>query len=115
MRIPAGILSVAVAAAALAPAASNAGPPSSGRVVLPDDVVPVHYEIAVQPDLKNLTFTGSVAIRLEVKVPTDRIVLNAKDLVVDRAALSGVPAAPRVSYDDSVQTATFAFPSRLPA
>src|ERR1700678_3690460 len=114
MRIPAGILAVAVAAI-LTPAASNADPLSSGRIVLPGDVVPIHYEIAVQPDAKNLTFTGSVSIRLAVRVPTDRIVLNAKDLVVDRAALSGTPEAPRISYDDSVQTATFAFPSRLAA
>jgi aminopeptidase N len=114
MRIAAGILSIAVAAAVLAPA-SSAHPLSGGRIVLPDDVVPIHYEIAVQPDARNLTFTGSVAIRIAVRVPTDRIVLNAKDLVVDRAALSGTPESPRISYDDSVQTATFAFPSRIAA
>jgi aminopeptidase N len=113
MRIPAGIRSFAFAAALLAPSAATADPLPGGRIVLPDDVVPVHYEIAFQPDTKNLTFTASVSIRLTVKAPTDRIVLNAKDIVVDRAALSGAAVAPGISYDDNVQTATFAFPAKL--
>ncbi len=87
--------------------------PPSGRVVLPDTVVPIHYDISFQPDSKNLTFTASAAIRVRVKAPTDSIVLNAADLVIDRAALSGASAAPTLSYDAMVQTATFSFPSRL--
>ena len=50
---------------------------------------------------------------MRVKAPTDSIVLNAADLVIDRAALSGASAAPTLSYDAMVQTATFSFPSRL--
>jgi aminopeptidase N len=114
MRIPAGLcLASLVSAAALLPALALAEAPPAGRTVLPDNVVPIHYDIAFQPDSKGMTFTASAAIRVKVRVPTDTIVLNAADLVVDRAALSGSAAAPGVSYDDKVQTATFSFPAKL--
>jgi aminopeptidase N len=100
-------------AAAFLPLAAIADAPPAARIILPDSVVPAHYDIAFQPDSKNLTFTASVSIRITVRAPTDRILLNAKDLVIDRAALSGAAAAPLISYDEKVQTASFAFPGKL--
>ena len=85
-------------------------PTTSVRVVLPDTVIPHHYDVAIIPDAKNLVFKGTVVIQLTVRVATDRIVLNAADLVIDRAALSGTPMAPAISYDSKVETATFGFP-----
>jgi len=92
-----------VAARAVAPAT---------RVVLPTNVDPVHYDVSVEPDIPNLTFKGSVAIRLAVREATDRIVLNIADLGLDRAALAGAPA-PVITSDPKVETASFAFPQPL--
>ena len=78
------------------------------RIVLPDAVTPDHYRLEITPDAKAQTFTGKVQIDVTVHRPTDRIVLNAADLVIDHAAVSGESAAPAVSYDEKEQTATFA-------
>ena len=91
---------------------TNPAPPG-GRIVLPDTVIPHHYDIAIEPDAKNLVFKGRVAIQLTVRVPTDRVVLNAADLVIDRAALSSSAVAPVVSYNAGVETATFTFPATI--
>jgi len=84
------------------------------RVVLPDNVTPDHYDIAITPDAKALTFTGEVRIDLTVHSATATIVLNDADIVIDKAALSGEAAAPKVSYDTEAQTASFAFNRPLP-
>ena len=83
--------------------------PASERIVLPPEVTPDHYDIAIVPDPTTLTFTGKVVIDLTVHAPTDAIVLNDADIVIDRAALSGEASAPTIAYDDKVQTASFGF------
>ena len=59
------------------------------RIMLPDDVVPSHYDLSLTPDAKALTFTAKVGIDLEIKRPTASIILNAADLVFDTVALAG--------------------------
>jgi len=107
-------MAVATGSPAAAPNTTNAPTPAA-RVVLPDTVVPRHYDVAVEPDAGNLTFKSTVVIQLTVRTPTDRIVLNAADIVIDRAALSGVAAAPQITYDKQTETATLAFPEALKA
>ncbi|MEJ1973194.1 MAG: hypothetical protein WDM96_12255 [Lacunisphaera sp.] len=80
--------------------------------MLPTNVDPKHYDVAVEPDIPNLAFKGSVAIQLTVREATDKIVLNIADLVLDRAALAGAPA-PVITYDPQGETATFAFAQPL--
>ena len=79
------------------------------RVVLPDAVSPEHYRIDFTPDAQALTFKGTAEIDVVVHRATDRIVVNAADLVIDSALLSGESKAPAVSYDKKVETATFTF------
>jgi aminopeptidase N len=55
--------------------------------LLPDDVVPVRYDLSVAPDLQALTWKGTVTIAIDVKHPTTDIVLNAEDLTFDRVSL----------------------------
>ena len=81
----------------------------AARVVLPDAVTPEHYRIDFTPDIEGLTFKGSVEIDVNVRRATNTIVLNAADLVIDSAALSGESSTPAVSLDDKVQTATLTF------
>src|SRR5665213_3220564 len=93
--------------------AADPGTAAHHRVVLPAEVTPDHYRIDITPDAKALTFKGDVEIDLTVHQATDRIVLNAADIVIESAALSGEAAPPAISYDDKVQTATFAFAHAL--
>ncbi len=79
------------------------------RIVLPQDVVPDHYDIAVTTDAPHMTFTGSVKIGLKVTKPTRTIKLNAADLAFDHVSISGMPAAPKVTYDAKEETATLTF------
>jgi len=79
---------------------------------LPVGVVPVHYEISVQPDAAALTFQGRVTIDIEVQRATDTIVLNAADLTIASARLDGAQDA-AVTLDPVAQTAAFAFPAAL--
>ena len=54
---------------------------------LPRNAVPSRYDLTLQPDLEQATFTGSVIIALEVVEPTDAIWLNAADLEILSTAL----------------------------
>src|SRR5689334_198363 len=47
---------------------------------LPAGVVPVHYDIAVAPDLAAAKFTGQETIRVTVDKPTSVVVLNAAEI-----------------------------------
>ena len=54
---------------------------------LPRNVIPSRYDLTLQPDLEQATFTGSVIIALEVVEPTDAIWLNAAELEILSTAL----------------------------
>ncbi len=84
------------------------GPPAAAgeRVMLPASVTPQHYRIDIKPDAGALTFKGTVQIDVTVHRPTDIIVLNSADIVIDRAAVSGGTAVAAIRYDEAVQTAT---------
>ncbi len=79
---------------------------------LPPGVVPVHYQISVQPDATALTFQGRATIDVEVERPTDTIVLNAADLEITSAGLDGAQAA-AVKLDPEAQTAALRFTTEL--
>jgi aminopeptidase N len=110
LALPAAAALFALGAVAAGPAlAAQGAGPAGQRIVLPSDVTPDHYDIAITPDPTALTFAGKVRIDVTVHQATDRIVLNDADIVIDRAALSGEPAAPAIAYDAKVQTASFTF------
>jgi aminopeptidase N len=85
------------------------------RIVLPTDVVPSHYDLAIVPDAAHMRFTGTVAIALDVKAPTRTIALNAADLTFGKVTLSGVAEAPRVTFDATKETATLSFAKPMSA
>ena len=98
-------------ALALATISVTAQADVSHRIVLPADVLPTHYALAVVPDAAHMTFTGSVQIDLDVKQITRQIQLNAADLKFGKVSLSGTDQVPTVSFDDKQETATLSFKS----
>ena len=60
---------------------------------LPRTVVPSRYEVELAPDLEAASFTGEVAIEVEVIEAVGEIVLNAADLEIDDASVES-PAGP---------------------
>ena len=98
-----------VAAACSKPASAPTVARGQGQSVrLPDGVVPASYQIAVAPDARRMSFTGSVRIVVDVRAPVRQIVLNALDLTFDRTTLDGAAAA-KVAFDSAAQTATLSF------
>lgn len=51
---------------------------------LPDNIIPISYKIKINPDIdgKNFTFQGESKIRINVKKPTNEIILHAKNLEI---------------------------------
>jgi puromycin-sensitive aminopeptidase len=56
---------------------------------LPRTVAPRRYDLELQPDLTNATFSGAVTIELDVLEPTSEIVCNALEMEIDTALVNG--------------------------
>ena len=82
---------------------------------LPRHVLPSHYTLELAPDLSDHTFTGTVAIDVDVVEATDRIVLNAADLVVlDASILVGDDRPPvSVTVDETAERLVLTVADRL--
>jgi aminopeptidase N len=112
-----GRLSTATLAAATALlfcCATNSAPTAT-TTQLPRSVRPTHYDVALAPDAKALTFIGKVTITLDVIEPTSTITLNALEMTIQSARLSsraGVANA-QVNISEPDQTATFTFDKPL--
>jgi aminopeptidase N len=77
---------------------------------LPKDVLPIQYAAHITPDIASNTFQGEESVEIEVARPTSAIMLNADNLDIDSATLSGktldrLKLAPRL--DREQQTLTF--------
>lgn len=105
-------LGLALSAAVLLASCGDGGE-RAARHVLPTDVAPIHYDIAVRPDAATLTFSGSVGADVQVVRPTAVVTLNAADLAFGKVRLDGADVAPTVAYDTPAQTATLTFAQPL--
>jgi len=102
------------------PVAGTLAPlPASVVSELPRHARPYHYAIEVAPDAEALTFTGSVAIDLELFEPSRTITVQSSKLAISRARVlpagggSGAPLA--VALDADAETATFTAQDALAA
>ncbi|MGH6877935.1 MAG: hypothetical protein ACREHV_11255, partial [Rhizomicrobium sp.] len=64
-------------------------PAIAGPEVLPDDVIPSHYDLYVAPDAQAMTTQGRVVIAIDVKRATADVVLNSEGLAFERVTLDG--------------------------
>ncbi len=81
---------------------------------LPKTVLPVAYAIDIVPDLERAAFSATEDVTIEVRQPTDHIVLNQSGLTITGATLDA-GQHPEVTEDEEAQTATFALGAPLPA
>lgn len=63
-------------------------PASLDTYRLPTDAVPVHYDLKIRTDLKELTFDGAVAITIHFNADTPTIVLNVFELELGTASVA---------------------------
>jgi aminopeptidase N len=83
---------------------------------LPKDVVPGDYSIRVVPNIDKLTFTGTEMVKLNVRSPVQKLVLNALELEITEASLDGktLPAS-AIKIDKENELLILALPSELAA
>ena len=76
---------------------------------LPSSVVPGHYNLHLKPDLDTETFTGDVEITIEAHEPVSQIILNAKEMDLNSAQLSGDSVNIEIEtfdYDEDLERVT---------
>ncbi len=77
---------------------------------LPRTVEPETYRIEIEPNVSSATFSGTVAIDIEVLEPVDQIALNAAELAVsdvEVATADGAVVPCAVSFDDDLEQVIF--------
>jgi aminopeptidase N len=89
-----GLLAAACGVALLLPLSALAEEPfdfdkAPGR--LPKNVVPIGYDIAVVPDIKAKSFTGTETVSLKFREATDKVVFNTLNLTLKGVRLDGKP------------------------
>ena len=93
--------------------------PASVISELPRNARPYHYAIEVVPNAEDLSFTGHVAIDLELFDPSQTITVHSNKLTISSArvvpAAGGAGAALTVGLDADAETATFTAPDALAA
>ena len=80
------------------------------------DVVPLAYQLRIEPDLAKSTFRGAVNINIELANHTSKVILNAVELDFDEVVIHlGDLSMPSksVAFDETFETATIEFAEDL--
>ncbi|MBY0247993.1 MAG: ERAP1-like C-terminal domain-containing protein [Nitrospiraceae bacterium] len=83
---------------------------------LPRHVIPIRYELRLEPDLARATFTGKAVVILTVTQPTTVIVMNAVDLAISQAEIAGPTGTHRaasIELDEPLQRCRVTFAQTL--
>lgn len=87
---------------------------------LPDNVVPVHYNVRLTPYIEegNFTFDGEISADIEIRRATRDLRLHALELTIDETATSlvnsdGAVRTPTTAYDSASQILTLNFDDEL--
>ncbi|HWX17297.1 MAG TPA: M1 family metallopeptidase, partial [Chthoniobacterales bacterium] len=83
---------------------------------LPKQVVPTDYAIRIVPNIETLTFTGTETVKLSVREPVHKLVLNALEIKIASASIDDktLPES-GVKIDKKNELVTLTLPSELPA
>lgn len=79
-------------------------------------VVPSHYDIEIEPDVEDASFSGSVGIEVDITEATSTIVLNAieLDLYDAKITVQGTTHDVVVSLNEDKERATLTLDSEIP-
>jgi aminopeptidase N len=81
---------------------------------LPKEVVPAEYSIRIVPNIDKFTFTGTETVKLSIRSPVQKLVLNALELEITKASLDGKTlAASAIKIDKENELLTLALPLEL--
>jgi len=83
--------------------------PALAAAQLGRDVVPIAYDITIDPNAQAMSFTGSETITVDVRTATRTITLNAADLAIGKASVDGKPVT--FTMDDANQRITLTLPA----
>ena len=103
-------MKITVAAALLLATVST---PALAAARLPTDVVPVSYDITIDPDAQKMTFTGTETVNVTVNKATSTIILNAADMTISRATIDGKAVLFKLDNDAQQLTLTLPAPAKL--
>lgn len=83
---------------------------TQGRVVLPTNVVPKHYDVTLEADFEKFTFAGQVTIDLDVAENSNSISLNTVDIDIHSTSVHAdgalITSSPTLTYNADTQTTT---------
>jgi aminopeptidase N len=83
---------------------------------LSKNIVPIAYRIVLTPDVATARFAGTEEIDVEVKQPTETVIVNAADLVISGAQLADdSKSQATISVDEKAETASLHFSHLLSA
>jgi len=83
---------------------------------LPKEVVPTDYSIRIVPNIDALKFSGTETVKLDVRNPVHRLVLNALEMEISDASLDGkVLPKSAIQIDRENELIILALPSELAA
>ena len=84
---------------------------------LPRQVLPLRYDLRLEPDLKAATFAGRETITVAVSRPTKTIILNAVELQITSASIDngkGLSHRAVIRLDEPAERCRLTFPSVIP-
>src|SRR3989344_3466270 len=82
-------------------------------VRLSKNVIPVKYDIQLQPDLENFTFEGIETITLSILQKTKILTLHSRELEIETAKIENI-FAQKITYDEKKETVNFLFKEFIP-
>jgi aminopeptidase N len=95
----------------------SVGLQSASAQRLASTVHPEHYTLALAPDLKAATYSGTETIDIALDEPSNSITLNAIEIAFQSVTVTaaGHEQTATVALDEQKQQATFTFPVKVPA
>ncbi|KAI1749357.1 peptidase family M1-domain-containing protein [Xylaria castorea] len=92
--------------------------PKACRELLPTNVIPRHYDVTLEPDLKKFTFEGKVVIDFDVQEETRSISLHTIEIDIHSAHIKSgdtiVTSSSAITYDESTQVSKIELKDAVP-
>ena len=83
---------------------------------LSKNVIPKKYELSLDVDLDNFSYSGNEIIFIDIKKSTTKIQLNAAELTIDKCFIQNKDnnrLSAKVVYEEKIECVTFIFPTEI--